>query len=86
MNWKTVGKVLFFVGLGILVYNQIYSAIFSGYYGVSYGPEELARLDYKVWLWFDDFGRAINGQILGWAGLMIAGLTIWIGAHKAKTN
>jgi hypothetical protein len=87
MNWKTVGKVLFFVGLGILVYNQIHSAFFSGYYGVSFGDAELARLDYKIWQWFDGFQYAINSQILGWSGMMIAGAALWIGGRKkASTN
>jgi hypothetical protein len=81
MNWKTVGKVLFFVGLGIFVFNQIHSAIFSSYYGVWFGNEEMAQLDYQIWQWFDGLRSAINSQILGWPGLMIAGVALWIGGQ-----
>lgn len=86
MNWKTVGKVLFFIGLGIFVFNQIQLAVFSGYYNVNVGPEEAAQIGHKIFEWFHNFRWAINDQMLGWPVLMIIGSALWIGGRKAKIN
>ena len=85
MNWKAVGKVLFFAGLGIFLFGQIQAAVFSSYYGVWHSVEELESVGFKIFDWFDDFSFAINSDIVGWPGLMIAGVALWIGGRKDVT-
>jgi len=86
MNWKAVGKVLFFVGLGIFVFNQIQAAVFSGYYGVWADAGMQETIGFKIFDWFHGIGFAINDNVLGWPGLMIAGAALWIGARKSGAS
>jgi hypothetical protein len=86
MNWKTVGKVLFFIGLGMFVFNQVQLAVFSAYYDASYGPEEMAQIGYKIFDWSHNLRWSINDQVLGWPALMTIGSALWIGGRKAKTS
>jgi len=86
MNWKRVGKVLLFVGIGIFVFNQIEAVVFARYYGVWTTPETWETIGYKIFDWFHSFAFAINNQVLGWPGLMIVGAALWIGGHKTGTG
>ena len=85
MNWKKVGQVLFFIGLGIFVFNQIQSAVFANYYGVWYSNQDMT-IGLKIFEWVNNFKHSINGVPLGWPGLMVAGLTFWVGARKANLH
>lgn len=79
MNWKKVGKFLFFVGLCIFVFNQVQSVIFADYYGVVHNSEDMAQTGYKIFEWINNFKHSINGGVLAWSNLVIAGLALWIG-------
>lgn len=46
MNWKKVGKVLFFIGFGIFVFNRITGVVFSSYYGVWHNSQDMSQIGY----------------------------------------
>lgn len=76
MNWKRIGKILFWVGIGLFVWGQVHSFVFAGHYGVWRSASE-AGWDWSVFDWFHDFRYAISSSGITWPRLILIGLLLW---------
>lgn len=80
MNWRRFGKTLFFVGVGIFVWNQAHNLVFSDFYNVWRSQSEMSAVAWQVFDWFHDFRYSLN--LVSWVRLTVAGLALWVGAKQ----